>query len=139
MPVKNHKHRQMIIKSPSTSIGHSNPSTCLSGTAQKYKAVAMSGTTAGDSTFSFDFYANSNLKWPPTSDDTPWIQPLQYCIPMSNGSEKYENINLYMYTFSNTDSSTPSSYKTIGWLNFKGTIGSQDTYSTSFENWKVMT
>lgn len=117
MPVKNSKHREMIVESPSSWMGYGNPDTCLQGTAQEYKAIAVSGIIAGSSRFTFDFYANANLSWPPTSTATPWVQPLQYCIPTSPGTETYYYANMYMYTFANTDSSDPSSFTTVGWYN----------------------
>jgi len=131
MPVKNGKHRQMIVESPPRWVGNSNPDTCLEGTAQRYYAVAVSGTTAEDPSFTFDFYANANLSWPPTSNTNPWVQPLQYCIPMSSGTEYYYNCNMYMYTFADTDSSNPSSYETIGWYSYGGNTGKQQGFITS--------
>lgn len=131
MPVKNSYHRQMTVKTPGLWANSSNPDTCIKGQSPGYfKAVAISGTTAGDSSASFDFYANANLSWPPTSSTTPWVQPLQFCIPMSVGSETYSNCSLYMYTFANTDSSNPSSFETIGWIYDHGAEGSVQSWIT---------
>ncbi len=119
MPVHNSHYRQMVVKSPASLFNDdtTNPKTCQNGTPGFFRAITVLGTTTYDSKNNYGFYANANLSWPPliTSTTEAWVQPIQYCIPMSSGSEHYYNCNMYMYTFANTDSGNPSSYETIGW------------------------
>lgn len=134
MPVQNGEQRQMLVLQPQGNANDDNPNTC-EGTdnlvAANIAAVAIQGMFGSTVAANFDFYTTANMNWPPviTCTCNPYIQPLQFCFPMTpsdNISEKYSNCNLYMYTFANTDSVDPSSYETIGWPVFSTTYSTSD-------------